>query len=487
MKRLKVLCLFFVMVVSSMFVVVPACGSSGAKLQIQIKRVWDSNASVSYSKVIVDKKTVFLITDKLECFNRETGDYLWGFDLETKRGSVLIGDILNTKDILAFGTSAGSNYLYVIDKKNMKLLMHYTTKKAVLGKPTTDGENLFFSGEGEYITAVNLKEKREKWSLHFDFEPGEITNPVVEAGDCIVYQDNIIFISRGNNRLYSIDKNSGKVVWYMDGVDVESPTVFQKNNKIYILDRYTKLICINPQAKKIVWNKQYYGTTRSNARPVIIDGIFYFITNSYYAGFTSVVYGVNLTDGKTVFEHFVEDEVTDLEVYEDNILFVADSQLYSIKLDKSVNRYPFDVNLSGDINIYGNELYFPSGNGKLFKCQLNPFNEKEKHSSVSQKDKRAIELLIKNYEHSLVEAINKNQFKLVESHLTPGSPLYKSQQKLVANLFKRGIKEKLINFRVEQVKSTENKDTFKAYVFEEIGIKHPDKKSYAVQIGRAHV
>jgi hypothetical protein len=99
----------------------------------------------------------------------------------------------------------------------------------------------------------------------------------------------------------------------------------------------------------------------------------------------------------------------------------------------------------------------------------NPENE------ITANDKAKIEEAVKNYENTLIEAINKNDFKLVEPWLYPESSLYTAQKKLVAGLNKKKIIEKLESYSVEKIEQDDSGMIYRVYVTENIGIQYPGK------------
>lgn len=98
-----------------------------------------------------------------------------------------------------------------------------------------------------------------------------------------------------------------------------------------------------------------------------------------------------------------------------------------------------------------------------------------------KKDMTSINELIANYEQSLIAAVNNNRFAYVESLLTPGSNLYKSRKKLIANLSRRKIKEKLVEYQIHNILPTNQNNLYKIYVTEKIAILTPYAKDYKIQ------
>lgn len=103
-------------------------------------------------------------------------------------------------------------------------------------------------------------------------------------------------------------------------------------------------------------------------------------------------------------------------------------------------------------------------------------NESSQTAAVGVKDEgQQIVELIDNYEVKLVEAINSNDFSIVEPYLLEGSPLYKGQKKLVRDLFKKGVKEKHISHDYGYTYII-SEDSREVEVIERIKIMYPNKK-----------
>ncbi|SHG95407.1 TcaA NTF2-like domain-containing protein [Tepidibacter thalassicus] len=83
--------------------------------------------------------------------------------------------------------------------------------------------------------------------------------------------------------------------------------------------------------------------------------------------------------------------------------------------------------------------------------------------------------LIRNYENAMVKSINKNNFSIVEPYLIPNSNLYKSQKYLVTNLYKRNIKEQLLDVQVENIEFING--VYNVYVYEKFNITYGKKGS----------
>ena len=106
-------------------------------------------------------------------------------------------------------------------------------------------------------------------------------------------------------------------------------------------------------------------------------------------------------------------------------------------------------------------------------------SEKDNKVSIAKEAEHYIRELIKSYEHSLLEAINENDFSRVEKYLTPGSKLYQMQKRLVEDLYRRNIKEKLIDYQIEEI-TEDNGDNgdYRVYITERVSIKYSVRSDY---------
>lgn len=87
---------------------------------------------------------------------------------------------------------------------------------------------------------------------------------------------------------------------------------------------------------------------------------------------------------------------------------------------------------------------------------------------------------ISAYQNGLVEAINSNDFSKVEPYLVKDGSLYKNQEKLVADLYKKGIKEKALDCKVLNASYNDEANEYYAYVEERAEVSYPDGRVEAV-------
>ena len=126
---------------------------------------------------------------------------------------------------------------------------------------------------------------------------------------------------------------------------------------------------------------------------------------------------------------------------------------------------------------YGKIIDIINVDGEMWKA----FDKEIKQHKVKYfhfDDKETSETIEKTmdiYQHSLVDAINNNDFSKVEAVLAKDSDLYNDQNKLVGDLFNQGIEEKLESFEIYAIKYDSENADYKIYVTEKIGLKMPQK------------
>jgi len=170
------------------------------------------------------------------------------------------------------------------------------------------------------------------------------------------------------------------------------------------------------------------------------------------------------------------------QIYSEDIGDLEENSGFAIERDSiQIYFYPYAIACYAagfpEFNINYDELKnLINIDGEFCKSfERDPSAQPEKSTNeISASEKVKIEEAIKSYENSMVAAINKNNFKLVEPWLYTESSLYISQKKLVADLNQKQIKERLDGYSVEAMVAS-NLGMTRVYVTENIGIQYPGK------------
>jgi len=94
--------------------------------------------------------------------------------------------------------------------------------------------------------------------------------------------------------------------------------------------------------------------------------------------------------------------------------------------------------------------------------------------NLSLQEDDAIGNLIGRYEEGMIRAINDNDFSEVADTLKNGSSLYFSQRWLVGQLNEKNVKERLVEFSVEEIIKYGEGEAFDVFVHEKVDVQHGD-------------
>lgn len=172
------------------------------------------------------------------------------------------------------------------------------------------------------------------------------------------------------------------------------------------------------------------------------------------------------------FEKFIADYIAKLTGRESaNFSFENFDKIYRFKLGKDYLElgYPshnYSYTIYSKIP-YSKIIDFIDTKGALWNSFEKNINGIFLDEGINQEE---VTTLLTNYENNFVEAVNSNRFDLLNNILTPGSSLYNSQKALITELNKKGIREKLQKFSIEEISFDENGEQIKVTVKETIGI-----------------
>ncbi len=168
-------------------------------------------------------------------------------------------------------------------------------------------------------------------------------------------------------------------------------------------------------------------------------------------------------------------ENTDVKVSKDQYFIIGNDSIKLYYTPYEIGPYAvgfpeFEIpygQISGIINTKG--AFWNSFDKKIINHKSKVFWEVE-NTKLKQ-----IENLMNSYEQNIVTSINNNTFSNVEPYLLKGSNLYNSQKNLVASLYSKNTKEKLIKFEIYAVDKDYDSELYRVFVTEEIGIKYTGK------------
>ncbi|HWR60865.1 MAG TPA: WG repeat-containing protein [Clostridia bacterium] len=254
---------------------------------------------------------------------------------------------------------------------------------------------------------------------------------------------------------------------YTDSIEVSFTA--EKNKELLIISKggyYYPIGAAHGQPTR----EEYHIDTRSGKLYTLED--LFKAGSDYKAKLTEIVKGKIARANEELGEQLYSEEIGDIEA-EIGYIFGKESlriYFYPYAIASYAAGFPeFDIgyeelkdliNTEGELwNSFDREM--PAKNGAA-------------SGGLYAGDKEKVEETMKNYEAAMIEAINKNDFSLVEPWLYPESSLYASQKKLVGDLNKKQIKEKLDSYSIDGI-ARDKLDIIRVYVTENIGIQYPGK------------
>lgn len=153
------------------------------------------------------------------------------------------------------------------------------------------------------------------------------------------------------------------------------------------------------------------------------------------------------------FEKFVVGYLSKQSGFEEGMFsFEGFDKTYSFKLSKDCLELVFP-NFNYSYNIfykipYSKIMSYIDTDSVLWNSFEKDTNSIFVEDGINQEE---VTNLIAEYEKKFIEAVNSNNFNVLKNVLIPNSSLYKSQKALIPELNKKGIKEKLNKFKVEEI------------------------------------
>lgn len=240
---------------------------------------------VSPPVVLEDKLIIggHYIDSHLYVLDKDTGELLWKFRTGTSNAPVHKSPIIEG-DLIIF--PAGKT-LYALNIHTQKPHWKFKPSKKVGNFPATSGVGIVFmiTNEGldkQHIYCVEAANGNERWNLK---TPG--------LNSHLVFACNALFYADRDNHLNIIDPISGSQNRFKVFEGKPSSTSYLASAGTLLLIVFgNKMAALHLETMQWAWTFQAQGVI---GQPVIVDGCVYFAT--CFDG----IYGLGLTNGKTLF------------------------------------------------------------------------------------------------------------------------------------------------------------------------------------------
>ena len=233
---------------------------------------------------------------------------------------------------------------------------------------TNSDEIIFFNGKGTIFKLnQNLK---EIWKVNNYNKKEKKLNPILYFAQI----DNNLIVNDNLSKLYSVDLNTGKILWskYSNSSFNSDIKVFKDN--FYTIDFDNVIRAISSKNGNEIWNFQTENSFIKSEKKlsiVIKDEIIFFINNLGDVTALDVYNGSLIwqtpTQTNTIYENAFSLENSDL-VFENNTIYFSNNknEFYSIDARTGVIKWAQSINSSLRPTIIENFIFTVSNEGYLF-------------------------------------------------------------------------------------------------------------------------
>lgn len=159
----------------------------------------------------------------------------------------------NGHEVIASGTDG---LVYALDLKSGKLLWQFDSHQHVVSSPVIHGNRALITGSGGRAYALNMEDGSVIWTC-------ENIDGFVETIP-LVYKGMLIF-GTWNNHLYSIDINTGKIIWdwctgYTNRMLSPAACVpVAVGNRVFVVAPDRKMTCLDALTGTLLWQSDLGG------------------------------------------------------------------------------------------------------------------------------------------------------------------------------------------------------------------------------------
>jgi len=222
------------------------------------EEIWryEVGGAVSAAPAIADNNVFFGQKGEefFYCLDAKTGNMIW----KQMVGWVWSSANVDSGRVFIPGSDG---YVSCLDAENGHIIWRYRTGSSTAPEPPIDGDMVFFGSWDHYVYALNVETGALIWQFYTGGSP--------DSGAPIAY-DNCVYIPVGGNRLFCVDRLTGKTLWehrVTDGDMNASPAL--ANGHLYIsmglrpgaIPIASRIQCLDAKTGTLKWSHEGGGIT----------------------------------------------------------------------------------------------------------------------------------------------------------------------------------------------------------------------------------
>lgn len=207
---------------------------------------------------------------------------------------------------------------------------------------------------------------------HFPAQPKLVWKSKVGANmvsSPSIYGDQI-FIGSGDDKVYSLDRKTGAVIWSFQAEDVIEATPLVLNGRVYIGSADYFFYCLDQKTGKMIWKLETDGKVLGSANWTEIDGKPVIIMGSY-DGF---LYALETESGKVLWKYDSENYVNGTPLVDGQQVYFGgcDEQLHGVDIStgKGMFTHALDAPVPGTASQWKDMLYVGTHGGRFLAFDL---------------------------------------------------------------------------------------------------------------------
>jgi len=295
--------------------------------------------------------------------NAKTGKILWKFQTEGSVDSKPAYD----DGIVFFGASDG--LFYALDSNTGNVIWKYKLSSEILSTPLIYKGKIYFITQNNTLYALDKEKGAWKWQYARETH-GKIT---IRGRSSPAVKDDMIYMGFSDGTLVCLDIETGREIWTIpigSGKrfnDIVSSPILE-GNLMYISSYDGQTSCLNRKTGDVQWSFEEGGSND------LAIGKNHLIISRY----TGKLICINKIDGTKAWEYKFKKEIPSTPVVVDDKVIVGTDKtpiyIFDIKTGRIQWRFTQKGGISGIPYVNGNNLYFLTNGGYIYKLSPSTFN-----------------------------------------------------------------------------------------------------------------
>ncbi|MBY0553433.1 PQQ-binding-like beta-propeller repeat protein [bacterium] len=264
------------------------------------------------------------------------------------------------KDRLFVGSNNGT--MYSIDLANGQIVWQFDTKSELVGEPLLNEGILYFVSGSQSLYALDASNGKQLW-IHNRQDTA--SNMTIRGGSKPSISNGLVYAGFSDGTLVAINAKTGTEQWEITlnrntkFRDIDASPVID-GDFIYINSYDDKIYCVSKDKGEIVWTQNFGGAST----PLIFQDKIFVVSSK------GEIVALSKKEGTEIWKHSTSQGVYTEPGLINNIIVAGESQgklqFFEPTTGKKLGSFEPGRGVFSKPSIYGDELYFVSGEGNVY-------------------------------------------------------------------------------------------------------------------------